>query len=600
MRSRDIIIVLILLMFSATLLFTASMQLDDINKTRKKLRLVSNDPLENAPPSLAFATVAMGAFRGLLVDVLWMRAENLKQEGKFFDAKQLADWITVLQPRFAAVWDFQSWNMAYNISVAIPASQPAERWRWVRNGYELLRDRGIVENPKSIKLYHSLAWIFEHKMGGVTDDVHKYYKMQLLMAMRPLISPNTNEHFDQLSAAPKTLDELLKDKKTAEFYDRLKEADPEFAKKEDVAKNFLHLTLNPAAYPQKLQDVLEDYAYSDTIKNFMYFAQSYELRNTWKLDIDLMIWLNKKYGPTTTKDEKNRKPLNWEHPDTHAIYWAQRGLNVAGSKGVGHYVDESNTDRLIFQCLQDLYKNGKIIMYSMPVLKKGDPKLGTKDHTVMMQTIFLRPDLSMFNSVNEAWLERIAKYSKFRGSNVRPLKSGHRKMLEAATLMFYQSGHIKQASRVFAELRRLYPRDDNKMSIEAFCKKRIFDVPGGLTITRVTTRIIGVLREAYFRFAVYEDDEATGREKYANVLYNDYKAMITDEKTDRIGLPEFSRLRYFALLDFLNDPAIPNDMKQSFFNRIKIERPKLYDSLNAQREKFEKEMKEKQKKQDAK
>ncbi len=600
MRSRDTIIILLLLIFSGALLFTASMQLDDITKARKDLRLVSNDPLENAPPSLAFTTVAMGAFRGLLVDILWMRAENLKQEGKFFDAKQLAEWITDLQPRFAAVWDFQAWNMAYNISVAIPASQPEERWRWVRNGYELLRDKGIVLNPKSIMLYHSLAWIFEHKMGGVTDDVHKYYKMQLLMAMRPLISPNTNEHFDHLAAAPKTLEELLKDKEMVKFYQRLKDADPEFAKKEVVAKNFLQLTVTPQKYPQKLQDVLDDYSYSDTIKKFMYFAQSYELRNTWKFDIDLMIWLNKKYGPTTTKDKSKRNPLNWEHPDTHAIYWAQRGLNVAGTKGVGHYVDESNTDRIIFQCLQDLYKNGKIIMYTMPVVKKGDPKLGTKDHTVMMQTMFLRPDLSMFDSVNDAWLEKIDKYSKIRGSNVRPLKTGHRKMLEAATLMFYQSGHIKQASRVFAEMRKLYPRDDNKMSLREFCKNRILNVPGGLSITRVTTRIMSVLREAYFRFAVYEDEEAIGREKYANVLYNDYKAMTVDEKTDRVGLPEFSRLRYFALLDFLNDPAIPDEMKQSLFNRIKIERPKLYKSLNAQREKFEKEMKEKQKNQKAK
>ena len=102
----------------------------------------------------------MGAFRGLIVDILWMRADTLKQEGKFFDAKQLAEWITTLQPRFAQVWDFHAWNMAYNISVAIPNTQPEERWRWVKNGYELLRDRAIELNPKSILLYRSLSWIF--------------------------------------------------------------------------------------------------------------------------------------------------------------------------------------------------------------------------------------------------------------------------------------------------------------------------------------------------------------------------------------------------------------------------------------------------------
>ena len=93
---------------AAALFTVAAGQLDYINNTRSELNLVSNEPLENAPPSLAFATVAMGAFRGLVVDILWIRAERLKQEGQFFDAKQLAEWITTLQPRFVSVWDWFS------------------------------------------------------------------------------------------------------------------------------------------------------------------------------------------------------------------------------------------------------------------------------------------------------------------------------------------------------------------------------------------------------------------------------------------------------------------------------------------------------------
>ena len=154
MRGRDLVILLISLTIAAGLLYASGAQLDYINTQRKEMGLVINPPLENAPPSLVFATVAMGAFRGLVVDILWMRADKLKEEGQFFDAKQLAQWITKLQPRFAAVWEFHAWNMAYNISVAIPASQPDQRWQWVRNGYELLRDEGIPTNPKSIQLYH--------------------------------------------------------------------------------------------------------------------------------------------------------------------------------------------------------------------------------------------------------------------------------------------------------------------------------------------------------------------------------------------------------------------------------------------------------------
>ena len=186
MRTRDFIILFVGLVAMVGLLIAAGSQLDYINAQREKMGVVINPALENAPPSLAWATVAMGAFRGLVVDILWMRADKLKEEGQFFDARQLAEWITTLQPRFAKVWEFHAWNMAYNISVAIPGSQPEQRWKWVRNGYELLRDKGIPLNPKSIALYRELARIFQHKMGGVSDDAHEYYKLKLAEAIGPI------------------------------------------------------------------------------------------------------------------------------------------------------------------------------------------------------------------------------------------------------------------------------------------------------------------------------------------------------------------------------------------------------------------------------
>ncbi|NLH16476.1 MAG: hypothetical protein GX455_07855, partial [Phycisphaerae bacterium] len=149
MKWRDRLIVLASAILGCGLLGLAGTRLAPLTQSRQEMGLVATTPLENAPPSLAFATVAMGAFRGLVVDVLWMRADHLKEKGLFFDAKQLAEWITTLQPRFAAVWDFHAWNMAYNISVAVPNTQWEERWRWVRNGYELLRDKAIPLNPKS-------------------------------------------------------------------------------------------------------------------------------------------------------------------------------------------------------------------------------------------------------------------------------------------------------------------------------------------------------------------------------------------------------------------------------------------------------------------
>ena len=98
-------------------------------------------PLENAPPVLAFTTVALGGFRGLIANALWIRANDLQEEDKYFEMVQLADWITKLQPHFTTVWVHQAWNMAYNISIKF--NDMNDRWLWVLRGIELLRDRGL-------------------------------------------------------------------------------------------------------------------------------------------------------------------------------------------------------------------------------------------------------------------------------------------------------------------------------------------------------------------------------------------------------------------------------------------------------------------------
>jgi len=49
------------------------------------------EPLENAPPMLAFTTVALGGFRGLISNILWIRAAELQENDKFFEMAQLAD-----------------------------------------------------------------------------------------------------------------------------------------------------------------------------------------------------------------------------------------------------------------------------------------------------------------------------------------------------------------------------------------------------------------------------------------------------------------------------------------------------------------------------
>ncbi|HEV2455921.1 MAG TPA: hypothetical protein VGY98_16775, partial [Verrucomicrobiae bacterium] len=186
---------IIMLAMVAALLFASGRVQKSLNRDRDALGLTISQPLQDAPPVLAMTTQALGGFRGLISNFLWMRANDLQLNDQYFEAAQLADWITDLEPHFTQVWIYQAWNMAYNISVKF--KDFGDRWRWVQNGIELLRDRGLRYNPDDLLIYRELAWFYQHKMGAILDDANGYYKTQWAQEMTPFFGPN-GTNFDAL------------------------------------------------------------------------------------------------------------------------------------------------------------------------------------------------------------------------------------------------------------------------------------------------------------------------------------------------------------------------------------------------------------------
>ena len=216
---------ILLLLLAGALLFGSGQFQKSLNHDRDTLGLTHAAVLENAPPVLAFTTVALGGFRGLISNFLWMRANDLQQDDKFFEAAQLADWITKLEPTFPSVWVFQGWNMAYNISVKF--KDFPDRWRWLERGIDLLRDDGLRYNPNSVDIFRELGWFFQHKMGANLDDANMYYKSEWAKEMHPFFGAN-GTNFDLLlnppDAAARTNAALLQEKY---------KIDPQFAKQLD-------------------------------------------------------------------------------------------------------------------------------------------------------------------------------------------------------------------------------------------------------------------------------------------------------------------------------------------------------------------------------
>jgi hypothetical protein len=582
MNLRDVIVWCVCVILTVVFLVAAGLQLDSINRQRQDMNLIIDKP-ENIPPSLAFATIATGAFRGLVVDVLWMRADKLKEEKQFYDARQLAEWITILQPRFASVWEFHAWNMAYNISVTIPATHPEQRWRWVKNGYELLRDQAIAKYKlKNITLYRELGRIFQHKIGGVSDDANKYYKLQLALAMQPLLGPADNQYFDALVEAPTTWGEIAGDPNYSGLINALKSADNNFTEDKEFISNYLSLREDPNRYDPAVGRVLEDPEYSQALGKLDIFAHAYQLRNIWKLDPNSMRELNKTYGPIDWNDPNKHLPLDWRHPDTHAIYWAVEGLRVNAREEARQIkMNETNTDRIVAHSLQNLFRYGKLFINDYVFqIASSDPS--QEPQRMIKKEVFLSPDLRMFETYNQSALAILEKYNTEEDKGTyESLQNGHRNMLINAVFSFYQAGHDRQAQKIYDQLRTLYPRDEFKVPIDVFARKRLLDELDGIGITDVTEQIMFLLSQGYNYYAMRDDDTAFDMENMATNLYNYYQKGHDEY---RIDLPELGVLKYRALVNFVTDQLYPPYFRQALLDRIRIERPELWKQLTAEDE----------------
>ena len=98
-----------------------------------------------------------------------------------------------------------------------------------------------------------------------------------------------------------------------------------------------------------------------------------------------------------------------------------------------------------------------------------------------------------------------------------------------------------------------------------------------------------MLQEAYFRYAMRDDDQAAMSENLAKEAYDLYQSGYANEEAkekERMSLPDFERLQYLALVDFLMDEQYPIVMRNSLFSRIQIEKPELFEKIIRERDRI--------------
>ncbi|MSU58618.1 MAG: hypothetical protein EXS35_10650 [Pedosphaera sp.] len=429
---------IILLVLAAVLLTGSSRVQRALNRDRERLGLTHMAVLDNAPPVLAFTTVALGGFRGLIANALWIRLTELQDDDKFFEIQQLADWITKLEPHFPQVWVNAAWNMSYNISVKFKENAPgnyADRWRWVQAGIALLRDEGLKYNPDDVLIHRELGWQFQHKMGANLDDANLYYKREWLKDMSAVFG-NKAANLDELIHPPT-----------------------------DEAR-----------------------------------ARQQVLTNKYKMDPVFMKQVDELYGP-----------LEWRLPESQAVYWGVKGLDMA-KKNPTHVKAEDliQLRRLIFQSMQVSFRRGRLM--------KGGFGFG--------------PNLEIIPKTNFAYEEAMREDERSRSH----IATGHRNFLKDAVYFLYQYNRIGEAAKWYQYLGEKYPDKtilDNQpnslprnVTLDEYCMGRIVGDFNETDADRIQAAIEGLMYQSYANLVIGESELSRGQALTANIIWKKFMDQI--------------------------------------------------------------------------
>jgi len=496
-----------------------------------RARMTYTDRAELGQPWEVSAGIAMGAFRGVFVNFLWLRANEMKEAGKFYEAIGLADAITRLQPRFPRVWVFHAWNMSYNISVATQTA--SERWKWVSAGIELLRDKGIPANPNDMLLHKELGWIFLHKIGGYTDDANPFYKRRLAVEWTAVLGPpppRTSEDRNRAHAvakhaawlsviadAPDTLEGVVKAQPVAGVLaDRLRSetgidltGDPallrdallgpyEMVRAADLSVRKVPFREALADRPRvrALAGLMDDPAMAPAWPPLLAHVRKRVLIDAYRMEPARMVRYTQKFGP-----------IDWRHHGAHSLYWAQKGVEAGEArftKEARKDFDFLNTDRIVAQSVQELFRTGEMYFDFLGAV--------TGQEYVLLQGVpnphFIEPYGQIIaEQRGRSWADRVDA----RGST--PLSAGYENFLRDAVLFFYRRGERDRAEALQTELRTWqyknlgdeYREEEFELPLDEFVANELKDASTRPSIA--VSQISGSIMGAYASGLLGNDDD---------------------------------------------------------------------------------------------
>jgi hypothetical protein len=567
----------------------------------------TNNIVEGAPSWVNTVGMSIGALRGLLVDYLWIKIQQMQRDGLYFEVMADAELITKLQPRFPQVWIFHAHNMAYNISVATHTIE--ERWEWVNEGIRLLREKGLRANPDDLELHKELAFFFMHKLDGNADDAHLYYKRKFAERWHNLLGEPPDDWDERIAwmksvaDAPRNIEEAIQLEPTladllgilendyADFISSDAVMDPEemlthisqlesISSHSTVAKEFglMEQLRMQSPYFNQLEKLYSNPKYKDAWKILIATFKKQALKDAYNMDPQLMYEYTRDTGP-----------LDWRHPQAHALYWGRRGAEVGRGRLKANDIYKTlNIDRVQLQALQALARTGKI--YYDPFSQEIPGRF---------------PDPRFIDSVigdddrEGLWNELYKKHYFVRGAGSDTFTTFLKNFLGSAVREWYRQGETARAQTLLDKLDAYFgegatpPNTIYKVPLDVWVNEQakgeyerlpaiaISDVMASL---RYAYRVgIAQNRPEVFEEALIFANNVTNEFKHNE--YNDYTTQFgTGRIKDIIGALESSAQITFEQL--MIDSTIPFEERIAIWGGVdRLQpglRPRVYDRIVGQ------------------
>ncbi len=556
--------------------------------------------VEGAPPIVALGTM-MGALRGVIVDYLWIKVNIAREQGLFYEIMHDTELITQLQPRFAAVWAFHGHNMAYNISVATHTEE--ERWEWVRRGIDLVRNKGIRYNPNDLNLYRELAFWFAHKIEGVADDAHLYYKREFAREwhyvlgdpphawedriewMREIAeAPETLEEAERRTPGVKELVELLQselsqyerrvrfrlDERLLEQYVQWEaiQGQSRYAEMLDVAAEMRR----ESPFFRQFDAIAGDPEYEEAWQTLLAHVRKRVLRNNYNMDPQLMYEYTRDLGP-----------IDWRNANAHSLYWARKGsrseMRLRTEEDMYRII---NNDRHQIHAMQGLSRFGRI---------NFDPF--TNENPARF------PEPRWIEAVNELFMELYDKFEvehETRGAGPDTFMRFHQNFMADKVRELYRMGDREHAQRILDDLDELYrltvrpPTNRFNQPLDVFVSE---EVKGEYAYQPhiAPSEVAMSLRYGYIaaflhgREEVLEEAIAFANEVTEYFKVNEYHNFVTKFGSARIGdiIGQLERSQREVFAQLMVDSSLPLVDRMTIWSQAPNSlRVQVYDPIRSQ------------------